>query len=68
MIRYGKHRKILEKKLGRKLRSDEECHHRDGNPNNNEESNLEALTKQEHNILHFKGKNALYKFRKKQRG
>jgi hypothetical protein len=26
---------------------------------------LEALTKEEHDILHFKGKNALYKWRKK---
>ena len=42
-------------------------HHRDHDPENNEPSNLEVMTKKEHNILHFKGKNALYKFRKKVR-
>ena len=68
MLKRGRSRKILEKKLGRKLRSNERCHHRDHNPENDDPKNLEALTKHEHNILHFKGKNALYKYRKKQRG
>lgn len=65
MKKYGKHRKLIEKKLGRKLKPEEIIHHKDHNPTNNTLSNLEILTRQEHRILHTKGKNALYKFRKK---
>jgi len=66
MSRYS--RRILEYKLGRKLRKDEEAHHKDHNPENDHPDNLEPLTKKEHNILHFKGKNALYKYRRKNNG
>lgn len=59
-----KARQILERKLGRKLKSDEETHHKDHNPKNNEENNLEPLIIKEHNILHFKGKDAFYKRRR----
>lgn len=50
--------------MGVKLKENERVHHKDHNPNNNEKSNLEILTLKEHYILHFKGKNALYKFRR----
>jgi len=63
MTRYSRQR--LEKKLGRKLKPNEETHHKDHNPENDDPANLEPLTIREHNILHFKGKNALYKWRKK---
>ena len=67
MGRSKNHRKILEKKLGRKLRADEETHHKDHNPENGDPDNLEALTIKEHKIETFRGRNALYKYRAKQR-
>ena len=65
MKHYGKHRKKVELFIGRKLKPGEIVHHKDHNPGNNTLANLEILTKEEHRILHYKGKNALYKFRKK---
>ena len=65
MGRYKNHRKIIEKKIGRKLKPGEIIHHKDHNPLNNSVSNLEIVTLEEHNIETFKGKNALYKWRKK---
>jgi len=44
----------MEQKLGRRLRSDEEVHHKDENPTNDEEDNLELLSKAEHTRLHCK--------------
>jgi hypothetical protein len=38
----------IEKKLGRKLRSDEIVHHKDGDSHNNDISNLEIVTRSEH--------------------
>lgn len=46
------HRGILEKKLGRELRADEEVHHIDGNHFNNDPDNLIALSKSEHAKIH----------------
>lgn len=43
------HRVIMEKKLGRKLRPDEQVHHKNGKPNSNGASNLEVVSKAEHN-------------------
>jgi len=62
---YATGRRRLEKKLGRKLRPGEECHHKDHNPRNYEDRNLEVLTKEEHNIELFKGRNRLCKYRRK---
>jgi hypothetical protein len=59
-------RAILEKKLGRKLKPWEEAHHKNHNSNDDRPENLEPLSKREHTIETFKGKNALYKFKKKQ--
>ena len=67
MAVYKNHRAIVEKYLGRELRDDEVIHHKDHNPENNGKDNLQVLTKHEHDILHFSGLNALYKYRKKQR-
>ena len=58
-------RKAYEKILGVKLKKGEEVHHKDHNKENNEKSNLQVLKIKEHKILHFKGKNALYKYRQK---
>lgn len=45
-------RVIMEKVLGRELRDDEEVHHKDENPMNNDPSNLIVMTKEEHIRLH----------------
>lgn len=45
-------RYIMAKELGRELTKDEEVHHIDGNPLNNDVSNLLVLTKEEHNKMH----------------
>lgn len=46
------HRLVMEKHLGRKLRSDEIIHHKDHNRSNNDISNLEIMTRSEHSRLH----------------
>jgi hypothetical protein len=65
MTVYQTAQRRVEKKLNRKLNPGEVVHHKDHNPQNNTDFNLEPLSEQEHNILHFRGKNALYKFRRK---
>jgi hypothetical protein len=54
---HGKflHTLILERKLGRKLLTDEVCHHIDGNKLNNHEDNLECMSKSKHDSLHNSG-------------
>jgi len=47
------HRIIMEKRLGRKLLSNEVIHHKDGNGKNNSEDNLELMTRQAHARLHW---------------
>ena len=52
------HRVKMEKKLGRKLRDDEHIHHKNGDPGDNRMSNLQVVTKAEHNKVdktHHKG-------------
>jgi len=46
------HRWLMEQHLGRALLATEHVHHRDGNPLNNELSNLEVLNAREHMLLH----------------
>lgn len=46
------HRLVAEEKLGRRLRADEEVHHRDLNHSNNAPDNLEVLTKPDHAMEH----------------
>lgn len=46
------HRLVMERYLGRRLRSDEHVHHRDGNRQNNDLSNLEVLSNAEHQRMH----------------
>jgi len=64
MGRYKKHRKKIEKIIGRKLGPDEVVHHKDRNPENNDPANLMVLTKKEHYILHFKGIDAFYRYKR----
>ena len=46
------HRTIMEKHLGRKLRSDELVHHKDRNKRNNALENLELTTRTKHISAH----------------
>ena len=47
-----KHRVVVENYLGRVLEDWEVVHHKDGNKLNNDISNLEVLSKQEHARIH----------------
>ena len=46
------HRHVMELKLGRKLTRNEVVHHADGNPLNNDPTNLVVLSRPEHQRLH----------------
>lgn len=46
------HLVLIENKIGRLLTEDEEVHHIDLNPKNNDLSNLQLLTKKAHRALH----------------
>jgi len=50
------HRVVLENKLKRYLKDNEEVKHLDDNPSNNDPSNLEAATRAEHQKGHAKEK------------
>jgi hypothetical protein len=50
--RVRAHRWIMEQELGRKLQPTEHVHHIDGNPLNNDISNLMVLESAEHMRLH----------------
>jgi hypothetical protein len=49
-VRY--HRWLMEKKIGRPLKSSELVHHKDGNGLNNDYNNLMIITHAEHQRLH----------------
>jgi len=51
--RILQHRLVMEKYIGRALRSDEVVHHKDGNHSNNNISNLELLTFSTHARQHM---------------
>lgn len=46
------HRVVMENHLGRLLTSDEIVHHIDEDPSNNDISNLQVMSRSEHNQLH----------------
>jgi len=51
-ITHSVHRRVVEKKMGGKVRKGYEVHHIDGNKNNNRPSNLTAIRKEYHKKLH----------------
>ena len=55
--KYEVHRKVMEEKLGRKLKSDEIVHHIDGNKLNNDPTNLELTNRRDHINKHRKDLN-----------
>lgn len=46
------HKRVVEKKMGGKVRAGYEIHHRDGDRTNNIPSNLTAVRKSIHRMLH----------------
>lgn len=52
--RVGKHRLIIERKIGRYLKKNEVVHHKNQNPSDNRLKNLQLMTKSEHTKLHNK--------------
>ena len=51
---WFQHRLVVEKVLGRYLKSFECVHHIDRNKRNNSPENLQVLTRKEHQLLHYK--------------
>lgn len=51
---YPLHRVIVENKLGRLLKTEEEVHHKNEDKSDNSPENLEVLTKAQHAALHRK--------------
>jgi YHS domain-containing protein len=52
----SEHRHVMEQHLGRKLRTGEIVHHRDGDKSNNDIANLEVVSKSQHMQEHFSGR------------
>lgn len=48
----GLHVVLMEQHIGRRLNRDEVVHHIDGNPRNNDMSNLQLMTRGDHSRLH----------------
>lgn len=53
-VKEDEHRIVAERMLGRKLRSNEVVHHKNGNKKDNRECNLVVMTRSQHSKLHFK--------------
>lgn len=53
------HRLVLEKKLGRHLKKGEQCHHIDGNKQNNHPDNLEVKDERQHASDHHRKRSDL---------
>ena len=47
-IKYYEHRLIMEELIGRKLKKNEQIHHKDGDRSNNDPENLELISTKEH--------------------
>jgi hypothetical protein len=63
--KIDEHRYIMEQHLGRRLESWEVVHHKDGDKFNNDLSNLELMTREEHSREHMLGNVISYDVKKK---
>ena len=51
---HSVHKRVAEKKVGGRIYSGYEVHHKDGNKNNNRSSNIAVLKKSFHRKIHSK--------------
>ncbi|MBT4377140.1 HNH endonuclease [archaeon] len=57
---HSVHKRVVEKKMGGKVRKGFQVHHKDGNKTNNRPSNLWVVSKAKHKKLHPKKKKSFW--------
>lgn len=64
-VHIREHIKVIQDNIGRKLFPDEVIHHIDGNKLNNELSNLDICSKQQHNACHAASESIIFELYKR---